>query len=107
MSYYYKRHQFLSLGIGIDEIINNQESREVVKNLWKHQMAFQRFQKEKEEKQYKKDCVWWEKYSQQTVRYFLKYGDMFPIMKYMRPFAKFIIENWLIWALIMFLIRIF
>ena len=107
MSYRYQQSQFRAIGLDIDQIVNNQDIKELAKSAWKAQMAFKRYEDEKLEKQYLKDVAWWEKYSQVTVRHFLKYGDVMPIMKYLRPFVKFIIKNWMIWPLIAFLMRIY
>ena len=88
------------MGIGIDQIVNSQEAKEQAKSSWKYRMQFLRFEKECNERDYKKYESWLEKHLGESLRNFLKYGDQFNIMKYMRPFAKFCAKSWPIWFLI-------
>ena len=106
MSYKYQQRQFFEIGIGIDEIINSQVAKDSAKQRWKIIQEYKRFNEEKLEEQYVKDCAWWEKYSQETMRYFIKYGDRFPILGWMRTHKKEIIFVILTYGLILRLLSL-
>ena len=98
MSYRYKQHLFYSIGYSIDQIINSADIKQRVRAEWKYLQQIKRFEEEKLEVQYKKDCTWWDFYSQQTLIYLLKYGDKYNFLRYLRKHiqtAVLWIRSWL------------
>ena len=76
-------------GVSINQIINNPELKLRVYRDYKVLCQLNRFDDEKAEIQYKKDYSWWDTYCFQSVRFFNKFGDRFPIIQTM--------TNWLKW----------
>lgn len=79
------------LGIGIDEIVNSQEKKLLVYRLYKADLETRRFIKAREDDEDRKANVAYFEYLErnlgESLRTFLRFGDQFKILKWIRSHA--------------------
>jgi len=75
MSYKYQQQQLLKIGYTIDQIVNSYEIKQVVKAEWKYLQQYKIYEVEMEERVQAKYQTWLAPYLE-SIKYFLKYGDI-------------------------------
>ena len=83
---------FGSLGIGIDAVVNSQETKLLIIRLYKAHLETKRYMQAKAEEEDRKtrmrNAFWIERHLGESLRVFLRFGDRFPIVQWVRSLFK-------------------
>lgn len=92
--YRWRQSEFQSvLGtMGIDSVVNSQDTKLLIQRLYKADLQTRRWIQEREEAEDKKANIaysdWLERNLGWSLRNFLKYGDRYPIVQWMRRYGS-------------------